>query len=232
VQISASAQDLPRASGTVNLLNGRYEAYGQQLDIERGILNFQGLLENPALNILALRKGLPVEAGVEITGFAQAPQIRLVSEPNVPDAEKLSWLVLGRPPTQEGSDTGVLMAAVGAIFGNQSGAASQQIKDSFGIDEISVRSGTPGQLQAMNSRVVSMRSSTAATSQVFAVGKQLSNRLRLSYEQAIGGVDSLVRLTFKVTDKISVVGTSGTDAALDVFYSFSFGGKPAAPRQP
>ena len=232
VQISASAQDLPRASGTVNLLNGRYEAYGQQLDIERGILNFQGLLENPALNILALRKGLPVEAGVEISGFAQAPQIRLVSEPNVPDAEKLSWLVLGRPPTQEGSDTGVLMAAVGAIFGNQGGAASQRIKDSFGIDEISVRSGVPGQQQAMNSRVVSMSSSSASSGQVFAVGKQLSNRLRLSYEQAIGGVDSLVRLTFKVTDKVSVVGTSGTDAALDVFYTFSFGGKPAAPRVP
>ena len=231
VQIIASAQDLPRASGTVNLLNGRYEAYGQQLDIERGILNFQGLLENPALNILALRKGLAVEAGVAITGFAQAPQIRLVSEPNVPDAEKLSWLVLGRPPSQEGSDAGVLMAAVGAIFGNQSGAASQQIKDSFGIDEISVRSGTPGQMQAMNSRVVSMSSSSANTGQVFAVGKQLSNRLRLSYEQAIGGVDSLVKLTFKLTDQISVVGTSGTDAALDVFYSFSFGGAPPRSRQ-
>lgn len=232
VQISASAQDLPRASGTVNLINGRYEAYGQQLDIERGILNFQGLLENPSLNILALRKGLPVEAGVEITGFAQAPRIRLVSEPNVPDAEKLSWLVLGRPPEHEGGDAGVLMAAVGAIFGNRSGAASQQLKDSFGIDEISVRSGTPGQQQNMRSSVVSMNNSSASSGQVFAVGKQLSSRLRLSYEQAIGGADSLVKLTFKLTDRIFVVGTSGTDAALDVFYSFTFGGKPTPQRQP
>ena len=231
VQISTSAQDLPRASGTVNLINGRYEAYGQQLDIERGILNFQGLLENPALNILALRKGLPVEAGVEITGFAQAPRIRLVSEPNVPDAEKLSWLVLGRPPEHEGGDAGVLMAAVGAIFGNRSGAASQQLKDSFGIDEISVRSGSPGQLQNMRSSVVSMNNSSAGSGQVFAVGKQLSSRLRLSYEQAIGGADSLVKLTFKLTDRIFVVGTSGTDAALDVFYSFTFGGKPPTARQ-
>jgi translocation and assembly module TamB len=227
VRVIASAQDLPRASGTVNLVNGRYEAYGQQLDIERGILNFQGLLENPALNILALRKGLPVEAGVEITGFAQAPRIRLVSEPNVPDTEKLSWLVLGRPPSQEGGDAGVLMAAVGAIFGNQSSSASQHIKDSFGIDEISVRSGNIGQMQAMNSRVVSMSSSSQNTGQILAVGKQLSDRLRLSYEQALGGADSLVKLTLKVTEQISVVGTSGTDAALDVFYGFSFGGAPS-----
>lgn len=229
VLVSASAQDIPRASGTVTLVDGRYEAYGQQLEIERGILNFQGLLENPALNIVALRKGLPVEAGVAITGFAQAPQVRLVSEPNVPDAEKLSWLVLGRPPQQDGNDSGVLMAAVGAIFGGQSSAATQQLKDSFGIDEISVRSGTPGQGQTMRSSVVTMGGSTASSGQVLAVGKQLSNRLRLSYEQALGGATSLVKLTFKLSDHVSVVGTSGTDAALDMFYSFSFGGKPARP---
>lgn len=224
IQVSASAQDIPRASGTVTLVDGRYEAYGQQLAIERGILNFQGLLENPALNIVALRKGLPVEAGVAITGFAQAPVVRLVSEPNVPDAEKLSWLVLGRAPEHDGNDAGVLMAAVGAIFGGQSSAATQQLKDGLGIDEISVRSGTPGQAQAMRSSVVAMGGSTAATGQVLAVGKQLSNRLRLSYEQALGGATSLVKLTLKLSDRVSVVGTSGTDAALDVLYSFSFGG--------
>ena len=224
IQVSANAQDIPRASGTVTLVDGRYEAYGQQLEIERGILNFQGLLENPALNIVALRKGLPVEAGVAITGYAQAPVVRLVSEPNVPDAEKLSWLVLGRPPEHDGNDSGVLMAAVGAIFGGQSSTATQQLKDSFGIDEISVRSGVPGQGQAMRSSVVAMGGSSASSGQVLAVGKQLSSRLRLSYEQALGGVTSLVKLTLKLSERVSVVGTSGTDAALDVFYSFSFGG--------
>lgn len=232
VAVTASAQDLTRASGTVTLVDGRYEAYGQQLDIERGILNFQGLLENPALNILAVRRGLPVEPGIEITGFAQAPQIRLVSEPNVPDAEKLSWLVLGRPPEQEGGDAGVLLAAVGAIFGNQTGNAGQQVKQSFGLDEITVRSGTVGQQTAMRSGVVSMSDSSQSTGQVFAVGKQLSNRLRLSYEQAIGGADSLVKLTLKLSNTLSVVGTSGTDAALDVYYGFNFGGAPAKPKQP
>ena len=230
IQVSANAQDLPRASGTVTLVDGRYEAYGQQLEIERGILNFQGLLENPALNIVALRKGLPVEAGVAITGYAQAPVVRLVSEPNVPDAEKLSWLVLGRPPEHDGNDSGVLMAAVGAIFGGQSSTATQQLKDSFGIDEISVRSGVPGQGQAMRSSVVAMGGSSASSGQVLAVGKQLSNRLRLSYEQALGGATSLVKLTLKLSERVSVVGTSGTDAALDVFYSFSFGGNTARRR--
>src|SRR5690606_10215318 len=147
-----------------------------------------------------------------------------------PDAEKLSWLVLGRPPEHDGNDSGILMAAVGAIFGGQGGGATQQLKDSFGIDEISVRSGVPGQGQAMRSSVVAMGGSSASSGQVLAVGKQLSNRLRLSYEQALGGATSLVKLTFKLTERVSVVGTSGTDAALDMFYSFSFGGKAARRR--
>src|SRR5690606_23617174 len=140
-----------------------------------------------------------------------------------PDAEKLSWLVLGRPPEHDGNDAGVLMAAVGAIFGGQSSSATQQLKDSFGIDEISVRSGVPGQGQTMRSSVVAMGGSSAGSGQVLAVGKQLSNRLRLSYEQALGGATSLVKLTLRLSDRVSLVGTSGTDAALDVLYGFSFG---------
>lgn len=231
VQITASATDLPRASGSVNLVNGRYEAYGQQLAIERGILNFQGLLENPGLNILAMRRGTQVEAGVEITGYAQSPKIRLVSEPSVPDTEKLSWLVLGRAPDQDGSDASVLMGAVGAIFGNDMNSAGQQVRQSFGIDEFSVHSGTLGQSQNMNSRIAPLSNSSQNSGQVLSVGRQLTKQLRLSYEQALGTTGNLVKLTFKLTNRISVVGTSGSDAALDVFYGFAFGGKPPPPRQ-
>lgn len=229
VEITASATDLPRARGSVNLVNGRYEAYGQQLAIERGILNFQGLLENPALNILAMRRGQQVDAGVEITGYAQAPKIRLVSEPYVPDTEKLSWLVLGRAPDQSGSDAGILLGAVGAIFGNQSNNVGNNVKQSFGIDEFSVHSGTLGQSQNMNSRIAPLSSSNQS-GQVLSVGRQLTKQLRLSYEQALGTTGNLVKLTFKLTDRISVVGTSGSDAAVDVFYGFAFGGNSAKER--
>jgi translocation and assembly module TamB len=231
VQVQASATDLPRASGSVNLVNGRYDAYGQQLTIERGIFNFQGLLENPALNILAMRRGMQVDAGVEITGFAQAPKIRLVSEPTVPDAEKLSWLVLGRAPDQEGSDASVLMGAVGAIFGNDMNSAGQNVKQTFGIDDLSVHSGTLGQGQNMNSRIAPLSNSNQS-GQVLTVGRQLTKQLRLSYEQALGTTGNLVKLTFKLTNNVSLVGTSGSDSALDMFYSFAFGGKSEKGKQP
>jgi translocation and assembly module TamB len=98
VKFAPRGAGLPRATGSIRTRDGRFDAYGQKLDIERGILNFQGLIDNPGLNIRAVRRNLPVEAGVEVTGTARRPIVRLVSDPDVPDAEKLSWLVLGQAP--------------------------------------------------------------------------------------------------------------------------------------
>ena len=75
-----------RAQGTIRTAGGTYRGYGQELTIERGVLTFAGPLENPRLNILALRKGLPVEAGVEVLGSTSHPRVRLVSTPDVPEA--------------------------------------------------------------------------------------------------------------------------------------------------
>jgi translocation and assembly module TamB len=47
VRITAQGRDLPRASGTIRTRSGRFDAYGQKLDIERGVLTFNGLLDNP-----------------------------------------------------------------------------------------------------------------------------------------------------------------------------------------
>ena len=105
------------ASGSIITNGGQYEGYGQQLEIERGILNFQGSPSNPSLNIRALRKGLAVEAGVDVTGTVANPQVRLVSEPNVPDSEKISWLVLGRESDQVGTaDASLVVIGRGRHF--------------------------------------------------------------------------------------------------------------------
>jgi translocation and assembly module TamB len=149
VRLSASGRDLPRASGSIRARDGRFEAYGQQLEIERGILTFQGLPDNPALDVHAVRKGLAVEAGVQVSGTAQKPVIRLTSDPELPDAEKLSWLILGHGPESVGSgDATVLLSAASSLLGNNSANVVQQLKQTFGFDEFGVRPGrewrTPG----------------------------------------------------------------------------------------
>jgi len=92
----------PRATGSVRVAEGRYTAYGQQLSIERGLLLFDGPLDNPKLDILAVRKNQRVVAGVSIGGTALSPRTALYSNPPVPDSQKLQYLVLGSGPGSAG----------------------------------------------------------------------------------------------------------------------------------
>ena len=232
VRLRAEGRDLPRASGRIRTQGGRYDAFGQQLEIERGILTFQGLLDNPAIDALAVRRGLAVEAGVQISGTAQRPIVRLVSDPDVPDVEKLSWLVLGHGPEQGGAGAaGLLLSAAGSLFGNDSGGLMRQIKQGFGIDEFSVRQGEIGGSggRQMGSRVVggSFNTASGTGDQIVSVGRRLSRNVLLSYDQALGRAGSVVKLTVNLNRQVSLVARAGTDNALDMLYTITFGGPPA-----
>ncbi|MBZ0104145.1 MAG: translocation/assembly module TamB domain-containing protein [Sulfuricella denitrificans] len=203
-----STSDQPlRASGTIATHNATFQAYGQNLSVERGIVNFQGPVDNPGLNVLALRKSLPVEAGVTVTGTVRRPIVRLVSTPNVTDPEKLSWIVLGRAPEAGGTDSTLLLSAAGSILGGQSGSITGQLAQALGLDELSLN-------QAQNGDPLA--------GQIVTVGKRLSARAFLSYEQGLTAVAGTTKLTYTLTPSISIVTRAGYDNAIDVLYTFHF----------
>ena len=87
---------------------GRYKAYGQDLTIKDGRLLFAGTpLDNPRLAIVAMRKiSDQQETGLRIAGSAKNPVITVISEPNVGEADALSYLVTGRSLNDVGSASG------------------------------------------------------------------------------------------------------------------------------
>lgn len=203
----------PRASGSIRVVKGTYAAYGQKLTIERGVLNFTGAYDNPGLNILAVRKRPEgeqlsennVEAGVEVRGTALAPAARLVSTPNVPDSDKLAWLVLGHSmEATSGNEQGLLSAAAGALLGGKGGGIQSRIANSLGLDEVGLSSA-----QGLESTVLT-------------VGKRLSQRAYLSFEQGLGTASSLVKLRYKLSPRITLQFQTGANTALDVLYSWTF----------
>jgi translocation and assembly module TamB len=105
------------AQGRVQAVNATFLAYGQELEVDPGSLVFDGPLENPALDITAWRRRQQVEAGVHVTGTVETPRVDLVSNPPVSEGDRLSWLVLGRAPTEASpADLAVLQAAGGAVL--------------------------------------------------------------------------------------------------------------------
>jgi translocation and assembly module TamB len=230
IRLRAQGRDLPRATGTIATREGRYEAYGQQLSIERGVLTFQGLLDNPALDIRAVRTGLAVEAGVQVGGNAQRPVVKLFSDPDLPDAEKLSWLVLGHGSEQSGpGDAATLLAAATSVLGSDSGGLVGQIKKRFGVDELAVRQGQIGDSgRQATSRIATTSADTPSASgeQIFVAGKRIASNAVLSFEQAIGKAESVVKLTLSLSRQVSLIGRAGSDNAIDILYTITVGEKP------
>lgn len=206
IKVRAGGGKSPQANGSIKVVKGTYSAYGQRLVIDRGILNFAGPIDNPGLNILAMRKNQPVEAGVAVTGTALEPRVRLASNPNVPDSEKLSWLVLGHSmENTSSSEFSVLQAAAGALLSaGESVTLQSKIAHAAGLDQLDL-SGAGG-----------------LESSVLTLGKRLSSKAYLTYEQGLLGTGSVVKINYTLTKRLSVRTQTGTDNAVDVFYTFSF----------
>jgi len=91
---------LPTARGTVNLVDGSYSAYGQNLQVSEGRVVFTGNpVVNPVLSIEAVRDifGDPQveEAGVSIRGPAQDPEILLFTSPPTSREKALAYILTG-----------------------------------------------------------------------------------------------------------------------------------------
>ena len=214
LHLSSNQRQKFYASGAISTDKAIFEAYGQKLTVQRGIVNFNGPLDDPGLNVLAVREGLPVEAGVEVLGTVRRPKIRLVSTPTVSDSEKLSWIVAGRSLESGGVDASLLLAAAGSILGGQPGSSgiTDKLSQALGVDEISVRQSDTGKTDG-----------DTLDNQIGVVGKRLSSRAYLSYEQGLGNTAiSVTKLTYSLTPKIKIVTQAGTDSALDVFYTLQF----------
>ncbi|MGC3963694.1 MAG: translocation/assembly module TamB domain-containing protein [Rhodocyclaceae bacterium] len=219
-----------RATGSIRARDGVYDGYGQRLTIDRGVVNFQGPIDNPGLNVVALRKGLPVEAGVEVTGTARSPRVRLVSQPNVPESEKLSWMLLGRASDPGTGDAGLLLSAASAAIGGEGGEGPmEKIVHGLGLDDVNLAqsSSTERPLQSqVASNATGLGSSVGtnsdAANQVLTLGKRISPRAYLSLEQNFIGTESVVKLTYTLTRYLSVIARAGTDNALDLNYTITF----------
>ncbi len=200
----------PAIYGTVRVENGTYAAYGQKLVIERGSIAFTGPIENPRLDILAMRVQSPsasasdVKVGVNITGTAQDPRVRLYSDPSLSETEKLSWLVLGRAPTGlGGADIGLLQSAAAALLSSDGSSPTDNLIGVFGLDELSVRQ-TDG---AVRDTVVN-------------VGKQISRLWYVGYERNLNATSGNWQLIYRLAQRFTVRAQAGDDNAVDFIWSW------------
>jgi translocation and assembly module TamB len=197
------------AEGKIFVVHGTYEAYSQRLTIEEGKLYFTGPLDNPGLEIRAMRLHQQVEAGVEITGTARDPRLRLVSKPEVPDGDKLAWLVLGRNAVATSRSDSEAMQSNALALATQFGTApmNAQLAKAVGLDEI---------------RVMPSSGTGSTTGGVVALGKRLTDKVYVTYEYSVSKAASAIMLNYQLSQRWSIRTSTGTSDAVDLFYSLSF----------
>ena len=210
VKVVTTAAGRIDAAGSIRAVTGTYYVFGQRLDIERGRLIFDGPVDNPAMDVVALRKNLAVEAGVELSGTVRQPRVRLVSNPPVSDGEKLSWLLTGQGLDRASrADFALLGAASASLLGGGSRPITTQIANTIGLDDISVRG--------------SDAAVTGGTStQVVAFGKRITDRLTLVYEQGLTVASNALRIEYALSRTLTLRAEAGTVSSVGLFFRRSF----------
>ncbi|HET7811076.1 MAG TPA: translocation/assembly module TamB domain-containing protein [Steroidobacteraceae bacterium] len=188
------------ATGSGQLsVSGRYKAYGQDLTIQQGRLLFAGTpLDNPRLSIVAMREINDVlSTGLRIAGSAQKPVITVISDPEVGEADALSYLVTGHSLSEVGTASGssqdALASATRSLESAGAGLVAKRIGKRLGLDEASVEENE-------------MIGGSALT-----IGEYLSPRLYLSYGVGLFQPGEVIALRYKLSKEFGVKVERGTE---------------------
>ncbi len=190
--------------GMLELLNGRYRAYGQRLQLRRARLLFAGPLSQPFLDIEAVRVTGDVTAGLRLTGPATQPRSEIFSNPAMSQEQALSWLLLGRPLQGGGEDGNVMAQAALALGLMGTAPITNKLAEVIGVQDFLLESEGSG-----------------LTSSVVASGR-ISERISLRYGVGVFEPASTLALRYELTKRIYLEAASGLANSLDVFYKRNF----------
>jgi translocation and assembly module TamB len=141
--------------------------------------------------------------GVAVTGPAQQPKVQLIADADMGDAEKLSWLILGRAASGGNAEAAVLQQAALALLGGSGGGIGGELSRAVGLDELSVSTG----------------GTTGAT---LTLGKRLARNVYVAYERSLAGSLGTLYLFLDLTRSVTVRAQAGEQSAVDLIWTRQF----------
>jgi autotransporter translocation and assembly factor TamB len=212
VKISGLKSEDATARGEIRLTQGTYGGYGLALRIDRGRFIYSGgPVDNPALDILALRRSDDLEkmynikVGVAIFGNLKKPNVKLYSQPAMKDEQILSYLFLGRPYDPKEGNLSLLLAGAGGLLAGDSIGVVDQLKSQLGIDTVDIQSGGGDLTRSMVS-----------------VGKYLTPQLYISYGYSVLSDQQLLKVRYRISKNWEVETWAGNEMGVDLYYRIDF----------
>jgi translocation and assembly module TamB len=190
-----------RAKGELELIDGIYKAYGQELTIKKGRFLFVDLIDDPGLDVEAVRQIKDILAGVQVSGTLKDPHMRVFSVPSMDQGDALSYLLLGRPMNElSRSQGGQLQNAALSAGLSGGGLLAQKIGATFGLEDVDIEQGE-----------------TVEESSLI-IGKYLSPNLYVSYGIGLFEPINTIRMRYNLSRRWLLQTEYGIESGGDILY--------------
>ncbi len=196
----------PLVNGEINIVNGKYKSFGQDLIIQEGKILMNGPADQPYLSIKAIRNPDNTEddvvAGVQVTGPADEPIVTIFSDPTMPQANALSYLLRGQDLDSETGGGNAMTTALIGLSLARSGKVVGEIGSAFGVQDLQLDTAGSGD-----------------ESQVTVSG-YIAPGLQVKYGVGIFNSVGEFTVRYRLMTDLYVEAVSGLDSAVDLLYQF------------
>lgn len=189
----------PKVQGRLSVLRGSFGLGGVQFRAREGFFSFEEGSEVPLVDVTAVAYRNDVEATLRLHGRVDRLEVDLRSEPPLPQDEILSRLMFGTTATTLTPGQSIQLAqAVARLSGQGPGLdVLGRVRRYVGVDRIEIKDTTD--------------TATGTTTTAVSVGKYLSDRVYVSFDQAVRGEGSKARVEVELTRQIAAETEVGQD---------------------
>lgn len=204
ISVMTDDTGINRGSGELKVEEGKYLAYGRNLDIERGRLLFSnGLIGDPGLDLRAVKTFPDIKAGVNVRGTLRSPRMTFFSDPEVSQSQIVSLLLAGgslESVQNSNTDPSNRASAARSEALMQGGAIlAQQVGGRFNIE-----AGVEQDLTNQTSLVL---------------GRYLSPRLYVSYGVGLVEAINTIKMRYTIGDHWTIKTEAGTQRSADLVFT-------------
>ncbi len=196
----------PVLTGNLRTVRGRFDYLGRTFNLRRGMVIFYGKdPPDPVIDIVAEAKVADATFTITLGGTLREPRILLDSSPPMPEANIVSYLLLGRPVERLTSGQLDLVRDRLTEIASLQGAGQLQaaVSKALGLDVIKVGEGSTGSSEAL------------------VIGKYLSPRLLVGYERGLSsGSPTYVTLEYLISEVLRLKTWTGHGGESSVELSF------------
>ncbi len=188
-------------TGNVDMTKASYQRFGQTLTVRKGRFLFNGQVDNPWLEVEAIRlsKNKKITAVLSLSGLLKQPKTKIYAEPAVSEADALAYLITGTALNQVSKTDGNKVASAALSYG-----ASQVswLTSKWGLDEFSVEEG-----ETLHDTLVT-------------VGRYLTPDFYVGTKVGLFNKQALLILKHKLFDNVTVETQTGTSKRIKLNYEF------------